>query len=213
MLKQLNGIHFVSAILAIIFLIFIFNKLEKSPANTQAKPIATAVTFEASSYVVRMSGVTYRIAQQIVSDFIDLYSKDSPIQASFRTASVSPNATLVGFSKNIDFDLFCFFVNYATYPKGVDLKTIKHDVKGWGTYARINNDGFDNEQPKLAMFFIDPQDYEYDVIWLTSQDNQTWKLPFSDPSVAKKIPEIIYTYESPPVLTNLVWETVTPKTH
>lgn len=89
---------------------------------------------------------------------------------------ISNNKFAVTFPYDIDFDTFCFAVNYLEYPTDIKWNA---DVRAWATTK--SNDEWITEKSanKKVMLYISAFDKEYDNVFLTTQDNIGYKLGFA----------------------------------
>ena len=87
---------------------------------------------------------------------------------------------VITFPYDIEFDQFCFFVNYIKYAHELILKPdYKPEIKAWCTtkagFAWMTNEITN----KHVMIYIPDWDEEYDNVYLTTQDNLGFKMGFA----------------------------------
>jgi hypothetical protein len=90
------------------------------------------------------------------------------------------NQFVILFPYDIDFDQFCYFINYLKYAHELSLKSdYKPEIRAWCRtkigYAWMT----DEIVNKNVMIFIPDWDKEYDNVYLTTQDNFGYKMCFA----------------------------------
>ena len=110
--------------------------------------------------------------------------------------TILDNQSVITFPYDIDFDQFCYFVNYLKYAHELSLKTdYKPEIKGWCT-TKI---GFawmtDEIVNKNVMIYIPDWDKDYDNVYLTTQDNFGYKMGFSMGEEHLKLDKPVIPYD------------------
>jgi hypothetical protein len=122
--------------------------------------------------------VVKRIAKsdlvRVLKGFCKMYNEES-LKAQLQLTTVSEQKFVITFPYNIDFETFCYFINYLTYP--MELKW-SPDVTAWTT--TISTEMWITEQSanKRAMLYFPSDDTEHDNVYMTCQDNKGYKLSF-----------------------------------
>lgn len=113
--------------------------------------------------------------KKILQELCNSYNKET-YQVIPRLIKLSDKKFAITFPYDIDFEIYCYFINYINYPIGFDrhFKTI-----GWTTTK--STDGWVTEKSanKNVMLFISDFDTEYDNVFLTTTDNIGYKLGFA----------------------------------
>jgi hypothetical protein len=94
--------------------------------------------------------------------------------------TILDNQFVITFPYDIEFDQFCYFVNYLKYAHDLSLKPdYKPEIKAWCT----TKTGFawmtDEIVNKNIMIYIPDWDKDYDNVYLTTQDNLGYKMGFA----------------------------------
>lgn len=137
---------------------------------------------QVSDRIVVISGLSYAEVEKLTGDFIKQYSQDKPLDVRFELSTIDSRDILVRFSDEITFDVFCFYVNYAQYPVG---DFAEHKVIGWSGLQKMNElvSSKDNIPSDLgsknAMFYLSPNDSEYDQIWFVTDTNENYVVSFA----------------------------------
>lgn len=112
---------------------------------------------------------------KIIQEFCNLYNKET-YQAIPSLTKLSEKKFAVIFPYDINFEIYCYFINYVNYPMGFDrhFKTI-----GWATTKPTDNWITEKSVNKNVMLFVSDNDTEYDNVFLTTFDNIGYKLGFA----------------------------------
>lgn len=113
--------------------------------------------------------------KKILQEFCNTYNKET-YQVIPRLTKISNNKFAITFPYDINFEIYCFFINYVNYPMGFDrhFKTI-----GWTTTKSTDNGITEKSINKKVMLFVSDNDNEYDNVFLTTSDNIGYKLGFA----------------------------------
>lgn len=113
--------------------------------------------------------------KKILQEFCNLYNKEM-FQALPRLTKLSNNKFAVTFPYDINFEIYCYFINYVNYPMGFDrhFKTI-----GWTTTKKSDIWIAEKSVNKNVMLYVSDFDKEYDNVFLTTSDNIGYKLGFA----------------------------------
>jgi len=127
---------------------------------------------------ILVENVDYNMIKKAVQDFTKNY--DNPQQSRLKPISrlhkVDNNRIVITFPYDIEFEIFCYYVNYLKYPMDLNYKA---NVTGW-TSTKSTDNWLNNEfEKEKAMLFIDPNDDEYDNVMLTTEKGRTYKIGFA----------------------------------
>lgn len=113
--------------------------------------------------------------KKILHDFCNLYNGKT-FQALPRLTKLSDKKYAVTFPYDINFEIYCFLINYVNYPTGFNrhFKAI-----GWTTTKPTDIWITEKSVNKNVMLFVSDFDTEYDNIFLTTSDNIGYKLGFA----------------------------------
>jgi hypothetical protein len=106
----------------------------------------------------------------VLNDWLILYAHRLRDKTVFEIAEINPNIFVLKVDKSIDDTLFFFLVNYCAYPVGFK-KTF--DVEGHTTATKHKT-----LLNKKISVFINEKDTEYDNVWITTEENETYKFDF-----------------------------------
>jgi len=111
----------------------------------------------------------------IVSGFCNLYNKKK-YQARPRLTKITETRFAITFPFDIDFEIFCYFINYVHYPIGFEKS---FSVTAWATIKSPDSWIPKKCADKKGMLFIPPDDTEYENVYITTSDNVGFKLGFA----------------------------------
>lgn len=113
--------------------------------------------------------------KKILQEFCNSYNKET-FQAIPRLTKLTDKKFAVTFPYDINFEIYCYFINYVNYPMGFDrhFKTI-----GWTTTKPLDTWITEKSVNKNVMLYVSHFDKEYDNVFLTTSDNIGYKLGFA----------------------------------
>jgi hypothetical protein len=111
----------------------------------------------------------------ILTGFCNMYNKES-FQAQPRLYKLNERQFAITFPFDIEFEIYCYFVNYVHYPMGFDKS---FSVTAWETTKQANGWITEKTANKKVMLFIPEDDNEHDNVFLTTEDNIGYKLGFA----------------------------------
>jgi len=158
----------VGVIAVICFIWIILAKRNKAPHSENIRPLNEKLPEQEiqNDKLVILNNITILEIEKILTDFCNLYNQEK-YQALPRLYQLSERQFAVTFPYDIEFKIFCFFVNYAHYP--MEFKK-SFEVTGWTTETSTN---------KKVMLYIPNDDTEYDNVYLTTDDNIGYKIGFA----------------------------------
>ncbi len=164
----------------IIVLIIFWNRLknQKPKADTDTKRPPESLFPKdkiTNDKIAIVEDVNEADIKQILQEFCNSYNKET-YQATPRLTKLSEQKFAVTFPYNINFEIYCFLINYINYPIGFDrhFKTI-----GWLTTKPSDNWITEKSANKNAMLYLSDFDTEYDNVFMTTSDNIGYKLGFA----------------------------------
>lgn len=144
---------------------------ETTPTSQEALP----TTKKQNDKLVLVKGVSYSDLKSVLTDLCNMYNKES-YQAQPRLTKLSEREFAITFPYDINFEIYCYFVNYIEYP--MELKWTA-DVIGWTTTKSGDIWITDKSINKKVMLFIPMDDTEHDNVYMTTSDNIGYKLGFA----------------------------------
>lgn len=162
----------------LLYLAWVELKNQSPQADTDTKRPAEnslPTTEIANDKLVIVDDINETDIKRILQEFCNSYNKKA-YQAIPRMIKLSENKYAVTFPFDINFDIFCFFINYVNYPVGFDRQ---FNATGWTTTKP--NDIWIKEKiaNKKVMLFVSEYDTEYDNVFLTTSENIGYKLGFA----------------------------------
>jgi nitrogen fixation protein len=113
--------------------------------------------------------------ESILTEFCNLYNQQG-FQALPRLYELNGRQFAIAFPFDMDFEMYCCFVNYVHYPLGLDKS---FSVTAWVTTKQANGWITERTANKRVMLFIPEDDIERDNVFLTTEDNIGYKLGFA----------------------------------
>jgi len=143
--------------------------------------------------LILAKGVSYDELKQAVSDLCKTYNEDG-LQVICRLTKHSENLSVVTFPFDIDFEIFCYVVNYLVYPEELNHKP---SITAW-TRTSIDDTWItDRAANKQVMLFVPEDDTEHDNVYLTTEDGIGYKLGFSATEESKLLTHPKKDYAAP----------------
>lgn len=135
---------------------------------------------------------------KIIQDFCDSYNQKS-FQILPTLSKLSDKKFAVTFPYNVNFVIYCYFINYMNYPEGYDkqFKTV-----GWTTTRSTDTWITDKSANKKVMLFVYDLDTEYDNVFMTTVDNIGYKLGFAMGQESQLLNHPIQHYIQPLITPN-----------
>lgn len=165
----------ILSILVLIIVAIILSKLlQKKATLPEQVPVFNKSTI--NDKIILIKNISSLDLKRIIEDFSKTYNY-TPAITGIKIKSTSFTDILT-FQNDIDFETFCFFLNYLQYP--IDIPHTAN-VTGWGTFT---------EYPILGektMFYIPATDKEYDNVYAVTATKANYKIPFTNlrPVIAK----------------------------
>jgi hypothetical protein len=125
--------------------------------------------------LVLVKGTSQADFKHVLTGFCNMYNKEN-FQAQPRLTKLTEREFVITFPYNMDFEIFCYFINYIEYPMEL---TWSPDLTAWTTTKNSDTWITERSANKKAMLFIPTDDTEHDNIYMTTQDNIGYKLGFA----------------------------------
>lgn len=166
----------VAVTVVIIKLYFTIGKKVKPEKDTSRPSNYNFPTNEKENYkLVIVNNISRTEIDSILTGFCNLYNKES-FQVLPRLYTLNEIQFAITFPFDIEFEIYCYFVNYVHYPMGFDKS---FDVKAWETTKQPDGWITEKSAHKKVMLFIPEDDNEHDNVFLTTEDNIGYKLGFA----------------------------------
>ena len=117
--------------------------------------------------------------EKILRDFQNLYNGRLHSTFTIQLTSVNSTQFRITFPNDIEPMLFSFLVNYARYPKGLDLTNRTILIAGKTTLDQ----SFDPPNPSLigqkALIYVPTNDHEFDLVYIKTEQGQVYEDSFA----------------------------------
>lgn len=123
-----------------------------------------------SENLIHIQGGTKSDIKQALNQWIKLYDPTLKTDLTFQLFNNEDNNHILVIDGQLENDLFFFLVNYLTYPEGINYSV---SVEGFTTGKNRNK-----LRGKKLLVFIPPSDQDYDNVFVTTTDNETFKVDF-----------------------------------
>lgn len=117
-----------------------------------------------------IKGGAYNDIKKALRHWIDLYSKDLEDGLTFQLYKNGSGNHVIQADERLDNERFYYLVNYLNYPEGIKYKI---DIEGFTTGKDKNN-----LKNKELLVYISPTDKEYDNVFVTTSENENFKVDF-----------------------------------
>ena len=106
---------------------------------------------------------------------------------------------VVTFPYGISFEYLCYAVNYLYYPFDFNLETYKPEIKAWSKVEKNQEWNTSEINGNMAMIYIAKWDEEHDNVYLTTEFNVGYKLPFAINETMTKLDKPAASFEVNPI--------------
>ena len=178
-MKRMNYI-IIGIVAVIAFFAFQFFKKnnDKSINENYSSKFNVEKETKENDKLILTENVDYNLIKKAVRDFTKNY--DNPQQSRLKPISklhkADNNRVIITFPYDIEFEIFCYYVNYLKYPMDLNYKA---NVTGWSSTKSTDNWLNKEFEDQKAMLFLDPNDNEYDNVMLTNEKGRTYKIGFA----------------------------------
>jgi len=142
--------------------------------TTRPSPAALPTIVKHNDKLVKIKDVSFTDLKTVLTGFCNLYNKER-YQAMLRLIKLSEREFAIIFPYDIEFDIFCYLINYLVYP--VEL-TRRLEVVAWATTRGSDCWITEKNANKKIMLFVPADDTAGDNVYMTTEDNTGYKLGF-----------------------------------
>ena len=136
--------------------------------------------------------------KQAIEQFCNMYNREAFI--ALPRLFILNNEYVITFPYDIDFDKFCYFINYLENAHELCLlPDYKPDVKAWCTTKTSDSWMNDNIANKNVMIYIPEWDEEHDNVYLITEDNLGYKMGFAIGEATQKLDKPVLNYGNNPI--------------
>ena len=167
----------ITVILIIVFIILPYNITSANAHTNTTRPSNEELPKQEipNDKLVISNNLSNDEIDKILTGFCNIYNQES-YQALPRLHKLNERQFAVTFPYDVEFVMFCFFVNYVHYPVGFNKS---FEVTAWTTTKNGQTWITEKSANKRVMLFIPHDDTEYDNVYLTTDDNIGYKLGFA----------------------------------
>lgn len=144
------------------------------PVTTMDQLLADAVP--TGKRIIQLTKMSEGEVKQAVEGFIATYSQGGAA-IERPTIDKADNCYSLTFKEGLDYDLFCFWVNYLTYSD--KNKRHNEDVTGWFEVSSQAKGAWESFAGQQLMFFVPATDKEFDNVVFMTSDGTCYKQVFS----------------------------------
>ena|SRR5690606_18595632 len=195
----------MKTLLIIIFLIIIAFVLKscfsKNEFHNEKRPDITKPSQPVSNdKIVYISNAKIDDLKKAIQQFCNSYNQEEYRALPLLTI-LNEDEYVITFPYNIDFETFCYFVNYLHYPNGIIYKP---EILAW-TSTKTGDLWMTNDiVNKKVLLYIPENDKEYDNVFLTTENNIGYKMGFAMGEEMQKLDKPRMIYENPIELNELI---------
>jgi hypothetical protein len=200
----MNKTLLIIGILIVGFLFFKFalKSSQSDLKNTSRPSHLDKPTTKANDKIILIKNLKLDYLKQAIKQFCNMSNKNQ-YKALPRLITLD-SKFVITFPYDIDFDQFCYFINYIKYANELSLMPdYKPEIKAWCTtksdYTWITNETAN----KTVMIYIPDWDKDYDNVYLTTQDNIGFKMGFAIGEEHKKLDNPVLQFAKMPEELNL----------
>ena len=124
--------------------------------------------------LIKIKGGSYDDIKKALQQWIMLYSRDLESNIKFELYKIGQENYLIAADKRLNNEKFNFLINYLRYPEG-----IKYNISIEG-YSTVRDEKLypKNLLNKKIIVYVPDNDKEYDNVFVTTEDNETFKIDF-----------------------------------
>ena len=190
----------IGIIIVVGFLIFKFGlKSSESDLKNTSRPnnVSKPTATKDNDKIILIKNLKLDYLKQAINQLCNMSNQNQYL--ALPRLTILDNEFVITFPYDIDFDQFCYFVNYMKYAHELSLKPdYKPEIKAWCTtkpdYARMTNEIAN----KTVMIYIPDWDKDYDNVYLTTQDNLGFKMGFALGEEHQKMEKPVLQFEKMP---------------
>lgn len=170
----------IIALIAITIVYFFYKRKLRStvagPDTDAIRPPETKLpSFEKpNDKLVIVKDINYSDLKAVLTGLCNLYNKEN-YQVLARLIKIAETEFAITFPYDINFEIYCYFVNYIKYPKEVEWAA---DITGWATTKKDDSWIPEEISNKKIIIFVPEDDTEYDNVFMTTADNVGYKIGF-----------------------------------
>ena len=136
--------------------------------------------------------------KQAIEQFCNIYNQET--YKALPRLILLDNEFVITFPYNIDFERYCYFINYLENAHELCLQSdYNPDVKAWCTTTTEDAWMKENIVNKNVMIYIPDWDEEHDNVYLITQDDLGFKMGFALGEASQKLDRPLKRFEENPI--------------
>ena len=177
----MKPLPFIIGLFLVAVIVYILRTRSKIPEvqpdtdTSRPSPSALPIKSKINDKLAIIKNVSYSDLKDVLKGFCNMYNKKN-YQAQPRLIKLSEREFAITFPYDVDFEIYCYFINYLKYPMGL---TWAPDVSAWTTTKNSDTWITEKSANKKVMLFIPFDDTEHDNVYMTTYDNIEYKLGFA----------------------------------
>lgn len=195
--KTILILGIVLSIVGLILLYYDINKRKKKHRNVnkykQSNNLALKNKIK-NDKIVFIENVNFDNLKSVIEDFCSIYNKDD-LKVLLLLSRISEKSFIISFPHDIDFEIYCYFINYLYYPR--KIRNFHPKINAWTTTKPSDKWVNGDIANKIVMFYIPTDDKEYDNVYLITSDSIVCKMDFGKGRTNKNLSEIKYNFVKP----------------
>ena len=197
MAKGILIIGFVVAIVALVYKFGFADPKAERENKIEPKDFKGSINQKDNDKIVIVRKLAFDYLKKAIEQFCNNYNKNRIIARPRLT--VFENQYLITFPYDIDFENFCYFINYLKYANELCLKPdYKPQIIAWCSTREGDSWMIDQLINKRVMLFIPEWDKAYDNVYITTEYNLGYKMGFAVGESHIKLDKPVVDYEKPP---------------
>jgi hypothetical protein len=190
----------IAFVIGIVCLVYKFGYADpKAKRNSQVRPINPNENQEEkeNDKIIIVKRISLEYLNQAIKQFCESYNENRIIAKP--RLIITENQYIIIFPYDIDFEHFCYFINYLKYANELGLKPdYKPEILAWCSTHKGDSWMTDQIINKHVMVYIPEWDKEYDNVYLTTEYNLGFKMGFAMGHSHIKLDKPIIDYQNPP---------------
>ncbi len=119
--------------------------------------------------LILINGGAYTEIKKALRQWIELYSDQIKSDLNFKLYKNGKGNHIIQADDRLDNETFFYLVNYLKYPEGIEYNI---DIEGYTTGEEKSL------KSKKLLVYISPNDKEYDNVFVTTNENENYKVEF-----------------------------------
>jgi hypothetical protein len=197
MTKGFLVIGFVIAIVGLVYKFGFANPKAERENQIKTKDFKGSINQKDNDKIIIVKKLALDYLKKAIEQFCKIYNKQRIIAKPRLT--VFENQYIITFPYDIDFEKFCYFINYLKYANELCLKPdYKPEIIAWCSTKKGDSWMTDQILNKRVMLYIPESDKDYDNVYLTTEYNLGYKMGFAIGDSHIKLDKPVIDYKNPP---------------